>query len=229
MNRITIANKIRNNLNDAGVTYYSLSDIAESIQDGYDEVVVYCECIEKVVNIKQLVNTTYYNMRLLVPDYYRVIRIWSSRINAMLNITSDRENLYYRQDWELANQSSRDVMVLGTEYLGISGRTSDVNTDISFKMWYKATAPIMTNDNDIPRINQKYQILLEHYGTADLLEQNQEFKKAQGYWIQYEKLLNEYRQKIQVLSRSDRVFNREGEYITNSRDLRAYNSSETFN
>src|SRR6187401_1795346 len=107
MNRITIANKIRNNLNDAGVTYYSLSDIAESIQDGYDEVVVYCECIEKVVNIKQLVNTTYYNMRLLVPDYYRVIRIWSSRINAMLNITSDRENLYYRQDWELANQSSR--------------------------------------------------------------------------------------------------------------------------
>lgn len=228
MNRDQISAKVRRNLNDLGITYYRETDINESLQDCYDEVAVYCECIEKVTNIKLLPNTTYYNMWQIVPDYYRVIRMFSSQINGMLEINSDRTELNYRIDWELTNASARNVMILGPEFLGISGRFTDPNTLRDVKMWYKAQAPKFTAGTDIPKINLKYQILLEHYSTADLLEQNQEYKKAQLYWNQYEKLLNEYRDKIQLLSRADRVFTRSGDVMINSGDLRAYNSPESF-
>lgn len=206
MTRDQIASKIRHNLNDAGVTYYSVADVNDSIQDGYDEVVVYCECIEKSAIVDFKSDTTYYNLSTLIPDYYRPIRIYSYNINRFMELNLELENSGYSLDWELTNGSARDYIIKGPKYIGISNRIS--NATGSFKIWYKAQANVLTG-NDIPRINVKFQLLLENYGTADLLEQNQEYTKAQIYWSQYNKQLEDYRYKIQLLSKTDRIFARE--------------------
>ena len=65
---------------------------------------------------------------------------------------------------------------------------------------------------DTPKIDVKFQLMLENYGTADLLEQNQEYTKSSIYWAQYDKQLEDYRYKIQLLSKSDRMMVREPNY-----------------
>lgn len=206
MTRDQIAVKIRQNLNDNGVTYYSMTDINDSIQDGYEEIVIYCECIEKAVTLDFKSNTTYYDMWSLIPDYFRVIRIFSYATNRFLEANLELENSGYSLDWELTNGSFQDFIIKGPKYIGISSRSS--NATGSFKIWYKAQANKLSG-NDIPKINAKFQMMLENYGTADLLEQNQEFSKASIYWSQYNKQLEDYRNKIQLLSRTDRIFARE--------------------
>ena len=210
MTRGQIGTKIRDNLDDAGITYYSSLDITDSIQDGYDEVAVYSECIEKWVALPQIINTTYYDFSELIPDYYRVIDIYGFEFKNVLDPVNDRDLLSYRIDWELYSGGSREFMVLGPKYIGINGRKSVVGSNNTFRIYYKAQANILVSDSETPRINNDYQILLEWYGTADLLEQNQEYTKANGYWVQYNDMLEKYRYKIQLLSKSDRIFNREG-------------------
>ena len=226
MTRKQIFDRVARNLNELGLVYYTPTDIIESIQDGYDEVAVYSECIERTWALLLRPNTTYYDMFTEIPDYYRLIRAYNPKINGTLVVYSDRQELQLRQDWELGTSTPRDVMILGPRYLGIAGRIT-VDSDIEVKLWYKAQANQLANDADIPRINTKYQVLLEHYATADLLEQNQEFVKAETYWAQYEKKLNEYRFKIQLLSKADRVFSRPAEGLVYSGDLRAYNTPES--
>jgi len=205
VNRDQIAAKIRHNLNDMGVSYYSGTDVNDSIQDGYDEVAVYCECIEKTAQLNFQNDITYYDLSVLIPDYYRTVRIFSYNINQFLELNLERENFGYSDDWELSQGSARDYLIKGPKYIGISNRSS--NSTGNFKIWYKAQAEILKGTST-PRIDSKFQLLLENYGTADLLEQNQEFTKANVYWSQYNKGLEDYRFKIQLLSKSDRVFTR---------------------
>lgn len=207
MTRDEIAGKIRRNLNDAGITYYSAEDINDSIQDGYDEIAVYSECIEKRVELSFLANRTYINIRNLVPDYFRPIYIYSDSNGRYLDLVDDRDLLSYRQNWEMIMGSISEYMILDSNQLGFSGRLNSVTSRDTFKLFYKATANILTS-TAVPQINTNYQQLLIDYGTADLLEQNQEFQKATRKWMSYETMLEDYRTKIQLLAKSDRVFTR---------------------
>lgn len=207
MTRDQIAQKIRRDLNDLGVTYYNATDINDSIQDGYDEVAVYCECIERsaILNFKD--NTTYYDMSVLLPDYYRTVRIYSYLTKRFLHVNLERENFAGSWDWEVNQGTHYDFLIKGPKYIGISLRKT--NAEGNFKIWYKAQANVL-GPSDVPRIDNKFQLMLENYGIADLLEQNQEYTKANTYWTQYNKQLEDYRHKIQLLSQSDRLIWRDG-------------------
>ena len=206
MTRDQIAHKVSRNLHDAGVTYYSAYDLNNSIQDAYDEIVVYSECIEKRIDIPYKSNTTYYQVGVELPaDYYRVIKILNNEQNRWLSGSSDREQLNYSGDWETVNSTAYEFTILGHDRIGLNGRSS--NATGTFKLLYKAQAPTLQGDT-VLLINSSYILLPELYATADLLEQNQEFTKAQIYWNQYDPMLEKYREKIQVLAKPDRVFNR---------------------
>lgn len=214
MTRAEVSTKIRNNLNDLGITYYSDTDINNSIQDAYDEIVVYSECIEKWADIP--VNTIgateaggnpWIKISNILSDYYRPLAILNQTTRQFLEPQIDRDVDNYRWDWQLGNGAVYDFIINGPQWIGLPNSYTGANYK-PLRLFYKATAPKMLVDTDYFRILDDYQILIEHYCTADLLEQNQEFMKAQNYWNQYEPLLEEYRSKIQLLSRSDRIFTR---------------------
>ena len=206
MTRDQAATRIRQNLDDLGVTFYSLSDINESIQDAYDEVVVYCGCLDSEVEINFANNLTYYDIRTLVPNFYRVSKIWHPGINGFYGLSNDRNELSYRNNWELSSNVSREALVAGPNRIGMVGRSA--NATGFFRLFYKTTAPVLSA-NTVILINEGYIRLIELYGTADLLEQNEEFTKASKLWEEYEVMLSKYKQKVDLLSKSDRVFARE--------------------
>jgi len=214
MTRAEASKKIRNNLNDLGITYYTDKDINESIQDAYDEIVVYSECIEKWIDlpVNTLIATEgganpWVHISRIIADYYRPIALLNQTTRLFLSPLMDREQDDYRWDWQLGNGSVGDFIINGPEWLALPNSYTNVGNK-PLRLFYKAKAPKMLVDTDFFRILEGFQILIEHYCTADLLEQNQEFSKATGYWNQYEPKLEEYRNKIQLLSKSDRVFNR---------------------
>lgn len=206
MTRDQVAQIVKHNLDDAGV-YYSDSDINESLQDAYDEIAVFTEFIERTIEISLQADTNYYNLSLLIPDYYRLVYIYNIGKKQFIYPDVERKISGYRADWELAYQTETNFTINGPKYIGIFGRTAFVEPNAKLKIWYKATAPIMQG-NSIILINTNYIQLLENYSTADLLEQNQEFTKALEYWQTYEVDLLKYREKIQLLSKKDRVFSR---------------------
>lgn len=206
MTRADIRFRIRRNLDDLGITYYTAVDINEAIQDAYDEVVVYCECIEKRVDLDFVSNTTYYDFSTLIPDYYRVIKLYHNGQNRFIDPTNNRNQGSYRIDWEVVNATEREYVILGPKYVGMSGRQAIATGN--FGVFYKAKANQLI-DTSIPLISDNYIRLLELYGTADLLEQNQEFTKAIKYWQEYDPMLEDYRRKVQLLAKADRVFTRE--------------------
>lgn len=205
MTRDQIAGKVRENLSDLGITYYSVSDINESIQDAYEEVVVYCECIEKETDIEYRNDTTYYDLSALVPDYYRPLRIFNTSENFQLRFGTDREQDSWNTIWEISSRTARDAVILGPRYIGFNGRAAEATG--KFHLNYKAQAPVLSG-NSVILINAAYLLLLENYATADLLEQNQEYIKAQIYWNQYDEMIEIYRSKIMLLSKTDRRFAR---------------------
>jgi hypothetical protein len=193
--------KIRHNLDDEGVVYYNHDDIDRAIQDAYDEVVCYCECLDAEIDLPFLPDTTYYDMRALVPDYLRTTRVYDLERKRQLFGSSDRRELYYRANWETITQAPTDFIINGPSYLGFNGR---IGTG-KFRLNYKAQAPLLEADS-VLKINSAYLLLIENYATADLLEQNQEYVKASKYWGQYDPMLEKYRSKIQQLSRADRLY-----------------------
>jgi len=205
MLRSTMARKISDNLNDLAVTYYSNQDLNNSIQDAVDEIVVYSECLDAETELPFQSNLTYYNLTDLIPNFYRLTRIWYSGISQFFEIGSDRREFSYRSDWEIRSGTARTLVIAGPNRIAFDGRTS--NPTGVFRIFYKATAPILNDQLHIP-INTNYLHLVENYCTADLLEQNEEFIKASKFWAKYEPELEEYKKKIQLLSKSDRVFTR---------------------
>jgi len=205
MTRSQLATKIHMNLDDLGVSFNSVEDINESIQDGYDEIVVYTECIEKRTSLVYLADTTYYDFNQLIPDYYRLLFIHDKTRNWFMTPVMEHDTESGFLGWEISTGTVREYMILGPKYVGLSPRSSNVSGD--FIVHYKATAPKLV-DNSILRINSAYIQLPELFTIAEMLEMNQEFSKAQRYWVEYEKMLEEYRWKVQLWSQADRVFER---------------------
>ena len=73
----------------------------------------------------------------------------------------------------------------------------------SFILYYWALAPLLTSDNDTFLIANDKTSMLTFYATADLLEQAQEYGKAQGFWQLYLENLDDYSDRVKRNCKSD--------------------------
>lgn len=215
MNRGQARKKIAYNLDDFGV-FYSVEDINESIQDGYDEIAVVSESIERQVDLSVdvILNTMgggkpWLHIKTLIPDYYRPLAILNMSTRQFLTPNIDRNEDDYKIGWQISNTANvYSFIINGPEWIALpNGYWQSSNQPL--RVFYIAVPLRMQTDDDPFRILNEYQFLIELYSTADLLEQNREFTKAQQYWTDYEVGLNEYRLKILSLSKADRKFYRE--------------------
>ena len=179
MTRDDIAARIRFNLNDAGVTFYSASDVNNSIQDGYDEVVALSQTIEKVTTLSWVSQLVYYNFRNLVTDFIRPIAIFDNNNNRWLEHKSLPFLQAQRQDFETIAGAPFWYCVMDFTYTAISPRLETATG--TFDFLYKANAATLAA-SDVPVLPDSLTSVLELYGTADLLEQAEEYEKAGRYW-----------------------------------------------
>jgi hypothetical protein len=181
MTRDQIAAKVQTNLNDVGV-FYSLTDLSDSIQDGYSEVAAFTGCIFKMTTINLSANLSYYDLGALIPNFFAVTAIFNPQNKQWLSPVSLRRLEDMRNDWELATGNPFAFWPINFRFIAIFPRVTV--TSGTLYIVYRAQADILTA-SATPQIPTHLQGGLEQYSTGDLLEQAEEFTKAQIELEQY--------------------------------------------
>lgn len=199
-----IKERIRRSLNDLGVTFYSTADLDDSVQDAYNLICARSRCITKKSSAELwIANLSYYNLtsNFAATDILGVTAIFNNVTNRFIDddITKTQANLL-QDNWELATGTPRVWIPVNFKYIAIFPRyTTAAGT---FDLFYWATAPTVV-DTATPLIAAEMQKLIEFYCIPDLLEQNEEFIKANGYWSKFFELLDEYTDQCQQLAKTD--------------------------
>lgn len=198
-----IKNNVRSNLADAGVVLYSEDNLSESLQDGYDDVAFQTHCIIKKRTDIDFQISPYIDLTFFIEDYLTTTAIFNNNTKRwLLDCLTVRDFDKIRDDWELWTgsplfwaQVNFQLNALVPYYVALPLFKPDI--------YYAATAPTITSDSDSPLIASDFQNLLEHYVTADLLEQDEEFVKAGEFWQLYVEQVPEYRNRVKRLAKRD--------------------------
>lgn len=163
-------------------TYYTDIDFNDSIQDGYDEVVALTGCILKAAVIPYVPSLTYYDMRVLIPDYVGVIAIFNPNNKRWLCPTSILKLEQVEDDWETRIGTPDSFAPVSHRYVAIYRKMTVLYGD----MWvyYVASAPTLTDSDPLIGIPEEY-MPVENYVITDLYEQQQEWTKALGQFRDY--------------------------------------------
>lgn len=218
---------IRQNLDDAGVTFYSDDDLNETLQDAYDDIVCNSNCIIKRVSLSWIGDLSYLDFRsdFGVSDYLGTVAIFNDVTNRWLRDDLTLRDLdRLRRDWELWIGTPQFWCSSDPKRIAIAPKYSDLSAAPgafsssafspafyigssaslgTFKLLYWATAPVLVDDTSTFLMASDVQNMLEFYGTADLLEQAEEFGKAGEYWEKYFSSLVEYSDRVKRNNKSD--------------------------
>ena len=197
-----IKGRIRANLDDAGVTFYSDADINDSLQETYNETIILTESMECMREITFQSQLVYYNLAELIPDYLRPLAIYNKNTKRWLDFKDISYVQKIRDDWELATGEPEIYMVFDFRYIALFPRLETATG--SMEVFYKAKANVL-RDTSVPVIPDGDTIVLEEGVTADLLEQKEEFTKAQMYFSNYLDKIEKIRTHVNMRPFPDRV------------------------
>ena len=186
--------------------YFSDTDLNDSLQDSYDEVVAATGCIENVFELTTEPNRLYYNLLSLIPNYFHVVRIFSPTLKSFLEETDIRRLDRVRKDWELWRDNPCFWFPHSYERIAIVPAASSAQQLIVF---YKSSASQILIDVTNFNIPLEGQYIPENFTTCDLLEQAQEYQKAGHFLKQYQ---NDLRKQLKLMNRAlpDQVVKLEG-------------------
>jgi len=202
MTRDDIAARVRFNLDDSGITFYSADDINDSIQDGYNEVVALSRTIEATQTISFTSNLTYYKFGTIISDYIHVVAIFNNNTNTWLDYISLKLLQEGNARWETTEGQPKFFTVFEDRYIALYPKQSTASGNML--VLYKGTANTLLAATE-PTIPDSHQIILEQYSTGDLLEQAEEFKKAQEWQDEYFKQTKELMQQMFERNNTDRI------------------------
>lgn len=227
--RAQIKADVQSNLTDLNLNYFSEADLNDSIQDAYDDIVILTQCIQKKITLDWISNLSYYNFNNLgVIDYMGTIAVFNNVTNLWLRDDLSLKDFdRIRRDWELwigtpifwAPSDPKHIAIsakyllpastggafFGGAFYGgafFTGSSTTVTLG-TFILYYWAQAPVLASDSDTFLIASDMDQLLTQYVTADLLEQAQEYTKADGYWKSYFNNIDSYADRVKRNVKAD--------------------------
>lgn len=206
MNRGQIKTNVRVNLNDNGIqpTFFGSTEIDESLQDAYNEIVCKTRCNVKQVVLNWPTRTTHFDFinDFGVTDFLGAIAILNNNTNLFLrDDVSLRDFDRIRRDWELWEGNAQFWAPHSLQYIAIAPALA-VGTG-TFKLYYWAIAPTLAFDGDVPIIASDMQILMELYSTIDMLETAEEPSKGQQFNLMYYQKIAMYADRCRKLAAAD--------------------------
>lgn len=206
MTREQIRTNVKVDLNDNGVqpTYFVDTELNDSLQDAYNEVVCKTRCNVKQVTLNWPSDSTYFDFinNFGVSDYLGTVAILNNSTNLFLrDDTSLRDFDRIRRDWELWEGNAQFWAPHSLQYIAIAPHLA-VGTG-TFKLYYWAQAPAFVDDSSVPIIAADMQILLELYSSIDMLETAEEPTKGQQYNLMYYKKIAMYAERCKRLAAAD--------------------------
>ena len=206
MTRGELKDIVRANLYDAAVTFWSVDDLEDSIQDAYDDIAALTQCIIKKQSAVSWISNTGYIDPVVdcgITDYMAVTAVFNNNSNLWLrDDVSLRQFDHLRIDWENWAGQPQMWAPVNNKYFAIAPKM--VTATGTFDLYYWARAPQLTSDSDTFLIATDMQVLLEQYVTADMLEQAQEYVKAQSpWWKDYYEGIVQYTERCKKLAARD--------------------------
>lgn len=202
MTRDDIAARARFNLDDSGITFYSADDFNDSIQDGYNEAVALSRTIEVNKTISFVNSLTYYKFGDIISDYIHVIAIFNNNTNKWLDYISLELLKEGNARWETTEGQPKFFTVFEDRYIALYPKQATATG--TMLVLYKGTANVLLAATE-PTIPDSHQIILEQYTTGDLLEQAEEFRKAQEWQDEYFKQTKQLMQQMFERNNTDRI------------------------
>ena len=203
MTRLEILERVRGNLYDTGMDHWETYDLHTAIQDGYEEVAVFTQCIETVGTLNLVGNLSWYKMTDYFSDYFRIVAMWNNQTNRWLEPIAVSELGAWHERWETQNGEPAFFSPVGLEYVALCKKPA--TTTGSLLVFYASTADTLT-DNDTPVIPPASHTVLEDYATSILLDQALEFSKASAYYEQYLGKIKNIVRDMNSRSLPDRLF-----------------------
>jgi len=202
MTRDDIAARVRFNLNDTGITFYSANDINDSIQDGYNEVVALGRTIESTATINFVANLSYYDLSTLISDYMHIIGIFNNNSKKWLDYLPLKLLQATDARWETKTGQPKFFTVLDDSYIALYPKLGSASGNML--VMYKAKANTLLAATT-PTIQTYNQVVLEQYSTSDLLEQAEEYSKAQRFSVEYSDELEAITKQANARNAVDRI------------------------
>lgn len=198
--RDDLAALVRGNLDDLGVTFWTATDINDAIQDGYDDVAVVSGCIQKSATVNFEDNLSYYNFAVLISDYFAPVAIYNNNTKRWFGTENRKSMATLRRDWELIVGNPELFFPIDSRrcFLGPRMVTGSGNMTV----FYRAQAPTLSGST-VPLVHADETKLLVDYATADMLDQQEEFIKAERFWTDYFVGLKKYKSRIGKLAQTD--------------------------
>jgi len=190
MTRSEVKTRVRANLDDLAVTFFTATDIEDSVADAYYWSSIFANTIEKTQNISFQKDCPYYNLQLILPDHFAVTGVYDFARDRFLPYKSRLELIFLRSNYEMWPGPpeyffihSQNYLFIGPQPIGIASAIQTTNRDL--KIFYRAFDDAVDSDNGLYRLPLQGEDCIEFYATADLLEQAQEWSKAQYFWDKF--------------------------------------------
>lgn len=210
---ITLAQQITNiQMNLGNSSFYSVAEIANSVQDAYNEVAALV-----LYNVKKVILTwpaqlNWFdfigNPALNVTDYLGTIAIFNNSTNQFLrDDVQIRDYDRLRRDWELWTGTPQFWAAHSVQYIAITPSYPANTVGLTFVLYYYAQSPNLLGNLSEIDITQTFSIasdmddIIEFYVTADLLETMEEPKKAAMWWKKYLDRVVEYKERSHNLAK----------------------------
>lgn len=202
MNRATVRSRVRKNLNDAGVTFYTDDDLNDSIQDAYNTFCALTGIIVKSTAFP-ILPSAYWNLASAISDYLFPVGFYNLSTNLWLEGKTRRYFSGLRWDWEKwIGQPAYFAPVDYRRICVVPHLTVGSGLGI---LLYKAKAPNLSDEMPL-QCPVQANTVFENYVTADLLEQDRELAKAASYWDGYYTDLDNAIEEIHNPSRADLMY-----------------------
>lgn len=205
MTRAQLKTRLTSNLGDAQSVFWTDADKNYAIQDAYSDAIAFAKVLTKSATISLVANQPYYNLRSLISDFIGCIAIFNPATNKWLfddQTVRDFDKL--RIDWEMWNGEPAFWAPVSPDLVAIIPSKSVSAGTLTVYYW--ASAPTLSSDSDVFLLaDDLIGDSLETCATGDLLEQAEEFVKAQSYHARYEKSLQEIADRYNNMAKSDLI------------------------
>ena len=222
--------EVQSNLTELNIHFYSDDDLNNAIQDAYDDIVILTQCVQKSITLPWISNLSYYDFvnKMGVSDYLGTIAIFNNVSNMWLRDDLSLKDFdRIRRDWEkwigtplfwapgdpdhigiCPKYLNSNIIYGAFDFASFNNSTYFIDNSAlanlgTFILYYWALAPTLATDNDNFLIASDHDTTITQYVTADLLEQAQEFNKAQTYWNPYFTNVDEYSDRVKRNCKSD--------------------------
>ncbi len=175
-----ISTKVRKNLNDQGITFFTVQNTYDAMQDAYSLAVWLTRSIEKTRLLTQRF-TLYWEFPAIISDFHSLVGIYSLTKKIWLVPKWQKDMLEMRQDWERWRGTPQYIVQGDARRTALAPWPAATGSTQQLVVVYKAKAPLVTATST-PQLPLNFHIAIENYATAQLFAMAKEFSQATHWY-----------------------------------------------